>query len=91
MYVQVEGLGWSIGDLCFSTISSTHNGKSIVPGSTGTVTGPCTDPSLANADQRVEVKFDSGLVINMLAKTQIKTAAAQVCTDHSQPHTQRPE
>ena len=89
--VQVEGLGWSIGDLCYSTISHTANGKSIVPGSRGIVTGPCTDPSAADADQRVEVKFDCGLVANILAKTQIKTAAAQVRTDQSQSHTQRPE
>ena len=91
MIVQVEGLGWSIGDVCYSTIPHTHDDKSIVPGSRGTVAGPCTDPSAVDADQRVEVKFDSGLGTNIYAKKQIQTAAAQVCTDHSQSHTQRPE
>ena len=95
--VQMKGLGWNIGDVCYSTISLTGNGESIVPGSRGTVTGPCSNSSLANANQRVEVQFDSGLVLNMLAKTTIKTAAqwaealAQVRTDQSQSHTQRPE
>ena len=69
--VQMEGLGYKIGDECYSTISHTLDGKSIVPGSRGTVTGPCTTSSLADADQRVEVKFDNGMVANILAKTQI--------------------
>ena len=86
MIVQMNGLGWEIGDECYSTISHTKAGKSIVPGSRGTVTGPCNNSSLANADQRVYVEFDSGVVINMNATTQIKTAAAQVHTDQSQPH-----
>ena len=92
----MEGLGYKIGDVCYSTTSHTFDGKSIVPGSRGTVTGPSTS-SLADADQRVHVKFDSGLVANQIAKKQLKTAAgwaaalAQVRTARLQPHTQRPE
>ena len=89
--VQMKGLGWNIGDVCYSTISLTGNGESNVPGSRGTVAGPCNNPSAADADQRVHVKFDSGVVANIHAKQQIQTAAAQVCTDQSQSHTQRPE
>ena len=91
MIVQMNGLGWKIGDECYSTISHTVDGKSIVPGSRGTVTGPCSNSSLANADQRVSVEFDSGVATNIDAKTQIKTAAAQVRTDQSQPQPQCPE
>ena len=93
MIVQMKDLGWKIGDECYSTISRTgKNGKSIVPGSRGTVTGPCNS-SAADADQRVYVEFDSGVVVNMLAKPQIKTAArwaellAQVRTAQLQPQT----
>ena len=87
----MEGLGYKIGDVCYSTISHTANGKSIVPGSRGTVAGPCSTSSPADADQRVRVKFDNGMVANILAKTQLKTAVAQVHTAQAQPHTQRPE
>ena len=84
--MQMKDLGWKIGDECYSTTSFTgKNGKSIVPGSRGTVTGPCSNSSLANADQLVYVEFDSGVATNMYAKEGIKTAAAQVRTDQSQP------
>ena len=90
----MKDLGWKIGDECYSTTSFTgKNGKSIVPGSRGTVTGPCNSSSAADADQVVNVKFDSGVVVNMLAKPQIKTAArwaellAQVRTAQLQPQT----
>ena len=78
--MQMEGVGYKIGDVCYSTVSHTANGKSIVLGSRGIVAGPCSNPSLKDADQQVKVKFDSGVAMNMNTKTQIRTAAAQVHT-----------
>ena len=91
----MRALGWEIGDECYSTVSHTSyaQGKRIAPGSKGTVIGPGNNSSVANANQRVNVKFDSGLAINVHAKTAIKTAArwaellAQVRTAELQPQT----
>ena len=72
MFVQMKGPGFEIGDVCYSTISYTGtNGKSIVPGSKGRVIGPCNNSSSANLDQLVLVQFDTGLLINIKAKSQI--------------------
>ena len=63
---QVLAGGLKVGDVVYSTISFTYDGKSIKPGDKGTVQGPCNNPSLANAADRVLVEFENGLRINML-------------------------
>ena len=72
----MRALGWEIGDECYSTVSHTSRssyGKRIMPGSKGTVIGPCTNTTLSNSDQQVLVEFGNGMRVNLRAKEDLMT------------------
>ena len=73
----MKALGWEIGDECYSIEFFTNNttGKRTVPGSKGTVIGPCTSTTLSDSDQRVRVEFENGMLCNALAKGHLMTVA----------------
>ena len=64
---NLKRLGYSIGQVVYSNITYKQDGLEIVPGSRGTVKGPCNNSSLADPHERVSVKFDVGFDLNVLA------------------------
>ena len=74
---KVFALGWSIGDICVSTVNHVLSGArgTINVGDEGRVIGPCTSV-VPDADNRVFVNFGDKKNANVLAKDQIVTKAA---------------
>ena len=75
--------GFNIGDVVYSTIRY----KKVKPGDKGTVVGPCDDLSVDRVAERVLVKFENGLKVNMLASVSLRTEPSEVrAADISGPY-----